>query len=149
MPDDPDPILTLGLQMVRETRPGYSGPSRWEEIRRAVEEGLPVEAVKELQLQLKRLGVSRPSEYVEAIVSRATRSRRTRLKPEEGERLLRVARVVARAIEVWGDEESAASFLTSPHPLLADASPIDRARSEIGARQVEQILIKLDLGLPV
>lgn len=149
MPDDPDQILTLGLQMVRETRPGYAGPSRWEEIRRAVEEGLPVEAVKELQLELKRLGVNRPSEYVEAIVSRATRSRRTRLKPEEGERLLRVARVVARAIEVWGDEESAASFLTSPHPLLAGASPMDRARSEIGARQVEQILIKLDLGLPV
>lgn len=149
MPDDPDQIMTLGLQLVRETQPGYSGPSRWEEVRRAVEEGLPMEAVRELQLELKRLGVSRPSEYVEAIVSRATRRRRDRLKPEEGERLLRVARVIARAVEVWGDEEAAAAFLTAPHPLLSGASPIDRARSEIGARQVEQILINLDLGLPV
>ncbi len=105
--------------------------------------------MKELQAELKRFGVSRPSEYVDSIVSRATRQRRDRLKPEEGEQLVRVASLLAMAVHVWGDEAAAAEFLTSPHPMLGGAVPIDRALSEIGARQVESILLALDLGLPV
>ena len=135
--------------MVREVRPGYAGTSSWEQVRRAVEDGLPVSAVGDLQAELKRLGVSRPSEYVDAIVSRATRQRRDRLNPEEGEVLVRVAALLALAADVWGDEADAAAFLTSPHPALDGNIPIDRARSEIGARQVQSILLALDLGLPV
>jgi putative toxin-antitoxin system antitoxin component (TIGR02293 family) len=142
-------LLAMGAHMVREVQPGYAGPARWEEIRKAVEAGLPVQAVKGLQAELKRIGVGRPSEYVESIVSRASRQRRARLKPEEGETLVRVASVIARALEVWGDEQDAAAFLTSPHALLGGATPIDRARSDIGARQVEGILLRLDLGMPV
>ncbi len=144
------PSLTeLGAFIVKEARPGYAGPSRWEQVRKAVEDGLPVEAVKELQAELKRFGVSRPSEYVDSIVSRATRQRRDRLKPEEGEQLVRVASLLALAVDVWGDEDAAAAFLISPHPMLDGGVPIDRALSEIGARQVEGILLALDLGLPV
>jgi putative toxin-antitoxin system antitoxin component (TIGR02293 family) len=141
--------MAMGASLVRELQPRYEGFSEWEEIRRAVEEGLPVEAVKELQAELKRIGVSRPSEYVEAIVSRATRQRRDRLRPEEGERLLRVATIIALALDVWGDEADAGAFLTSPHAMLGGAKPIERALSEMGARQVEQILYGMDLGLPV
>ncbi len=141
--------MDLGARLVREFQPAYAGFSEWEEVRRAVEEGLPVETVAELQAALKALGVSRPSEYVEAIVSRATRQRRRRLKPEEGERLLRIAAVIALALEVWRDEKNAGAFLTHPHPLLGGAKPIERAMSEIGARQVEEILWGLEYGLPV
>lgn len=142
-------LMAMGAQLVRELQPRYAGVSTWEEIRRAVEAGLPVESVRELQSELKRLGVSRPSEYVEAIVSRATRQRRERLKPEEGERLLRVAKVIALALDVWENEADAGAFLTSPHAMLGGAKPVDRATSEIGARQVEHILYSMDLGLPV
>ena len=62
---------------------------------------------------------------------------------------MRVASVLATAEDVWGDEASAADFLTSPHPMLGGAVPIDLALSEIGARQVEHILLAMDLGLPV
>ncbi len=142
-------ITELGALVVKEARPGYAGPSRLEKVRKAVEEGLPVEAVKELQAELKRLGVRRPSEYVDSIIPRATLQRRDRLKPEEGEQLVRVAAVLATAQDVWDDEEDAAEFLTSPHPMLGGGVPIDLALSEIGARQVEHILLSLDLGLPV
>ncbi len=142
-------IAELGDLVVREARPGYAGASRLESVRQAVEEGLPVEAVKDLQAELKRFGVRRPSEYVDSIVSRATLQRRDRLKPAEGEKLVRVAALLATAADVWGDEEDAGAFLTSPHPMLGGAVPIDLARSEIGARQVEHILLAMDLGLPV
>ena len=146
--DSPPTLTTLGALVVKEARPGYAGPSRWEKVRKAVDDGLPVEAVKELQAELKRLGVPRPSEYVDSIVSRATRQRRNRLKPGEGEQLVRVASLLALAVDVWGDEGEASAFLTSPHAMLGGGVPIDRALSEMGARQVESILIGLDLGLP-
>ena len=142
-------LAELGALVVKETRPGYAGPGRLERVRKAVEEGLPVEAVRELQAELKRFGVRRPSEYVDAIVSRATLQRRHRLKPAEGEQLVRVASLLATAADVWGDDEDAAEFITSPHPMLGGAVPIDLALSEIGARQVEHILLAMDLGLPV
>ncbi len=142
-------VAELGALVVKESRPGYAGPSRLESVRQAVEEGLPVEAVRELQSELKRFGVRRPSEYVDSIVSRATLQRRDRLKPAEGEQLVRVASVLAAAADVWGDDEDAAEFLTSPHPMLGGGVPIDRALSEIGARQVEHMLLAMDLGLPV
>ena len=149
-PDDSTcaPLTELGALIVREVRPGYAGASRWEQVRRAVEDGLPVAAVKELQAELKRFGVHRPSEYVDSIVSRATRQRRDRLKPEEGEVLVRIASLLALAVDVWGDEADGAAFLTSPHPMLGGEVPIERALSEIGARQVQSILMALDLGLP-
>ena len=142
-------ITKLGALVMKEARPGYAGPSRLEKVRKAVEDGLPVDVVKELQAELKRLGVRRPSEYVDSIIPRATLQRRDRLKPEEGEQLVRVAAVLATAEDVWGDEEDAAEFLTSPHPMLGGAVPIDLALSEIGARQVEYLLLAMDLGLPV
>ncbi len=142
-------LAELGALTVREARPGYAGPSRLERVRKAVEEGLPVEAVKELQAELKRFGVRRPSEYVDSIVSRATLQRRDRLKPAEGEQLVRVASVLATAMDVWGDERDAGEFLTSPHPVLGGEAPIDLALSEFGARQVQHILLAMDLGLPV
>ncbi len=141
-------LAELGALVVKEARPGYAAPSRLERVRKAVEDGLPVEAVKELQAELKRFGVRRPSEYVDRIVARATLQRRDRLKPAEGERLVRVAAVLATAADVWGDDEDAAEFLTLPHPMLGGGVPIDLALSEIGARQVEHILLAMDLGLP-
>ncbi len=142
-------LTELGALVVRESRPAYASPSQLERVRKAVEAGLPVEAVKELQVELKRLGVRRPSEYVDSIVARATLQRRDRLKPAEGEQLVRVASVLATAVDVWGGEQDAGVFLTSPHPMLGGAVPIDLALSEIGARQVEHLLLAMDLGLPV
>ncbi|HIF06306.1 MAG TPA: DUF2384 domain-containing protein [Gemmatimonadetes bacterium] len=142
-------IPALRALVVKEARLGYASPSRLERVRRAVEQGLPVEAVRELQVELKRFGVRRPSTYVDAIVSRATLQRRDRLRPAEGEQLVRVASVLALAEDVWGTDEDAGEFLTSPHPMLGGGVPIDLALSEIGARQVEHILFALDLGLPV
>jgi putative toxin-antitoxin system antitoxin component (TIGR02293 family) len=69
--------------------------------------------------------------------------------PPQGEGLVRIAELLARGREVWEHEEDAWEFLHSPHPLLDGERPIDRARSEQGARQVAELLWKLDLGLPV
>ncbi len=59
-----------------------------------------------------------------------------------------IAGVLVRALVVWDDGGDAADFLLTPHPLLGGDTPLDQARSEVGARMVEDILTKLDFGLP-
>lgn len=139
----------LPARLVREARPVYGDPASLEELRHVAESGLPVEAVKALQAELKRFGVRRASEFVNRIVPRATRKRRMRLKREEGEAILRVAATMALAVYVWGEEEGAAEFLTHPHPLLGGAVPIELALSEVGVRQVEDMLWGIHYGLPI
>jgi putative toxin-antitoxin system antitoxin component (TIGR02293 family) len=75
--------------------------------------------------------------------------RRRRLSPEDSERLERLARLAALAEEVWEDPTLASEFLTSPQPQLGGERPVDLSRSDLGARQVEQLLMKLAYALPV
>lgn len=143
-------LAGLATRMVREASPAYGGAlSGLDRVRKSVEDGLPAEAVRELQVQLKGLGVRRASEFVNRIIPRATLRRRKRLTREEGEAVLRVAAVIALAIDVWGVERGAAKFLTTPHMLLGHEVPIELALSELGARQVEYMIHALDHGLPV
>lgn len=145
----PADLARLPATLVREARPVYADPGRLEELRLVAEDGLPVHSVRVLQAELKRFGVRRPSEFVNRIVPRATRRRRERLTREEGEAVLRVASLMALAVYVWGEEEGAAEFLTTPHMLLGHRVPIDLALSEVGVRHVEDILWGLHYGLPV
>ena len=95
---------------------------------------------------------SSPREAVrlrDRLVAPATRKRRSqRLKPAESERVERLARVMALAEEVWESREDARQFLTTPHALLDGARPLDLARSELGARRVEELLWRLEYSLP-
>jgi putative toxin-antitoxin system antitoxin component (TIGR02293 family) len=145
----PPDLARLPATLVHEARPVYGDPGRLEQLRLVADDGLPVDSVKVLQSELKRFGVRRASEFVNRIVPRATRMRRERLTREEGEAVLRVAALMALAVYVWGEEEGAAEFLTTPHMLLGHRVPIDLALSEVGVRHVEDILWGLHYGLPV
>ncbi len=84
------------------------------------------------------------------IVAKSTLARRLkaneRLTPAEGEKVARLARIWAMAKEVWGSEADARRFLETPHPLLEGRPPREVAESEIGAREVENILGRLRFG---
>jgi len=83
------------------------------------------------------------------IVPEATfKCRRDRLSAAESERTERMARVVANAEYVWDNREDARRFLPTAHPGLGGKTPIDAAMTELGARQVEEILGKIFHGLP-
>jgi putative toxin-antitoxin system antitoxin component (TIGR02293 family) len=111
--------------------------------------GLPKSALEHCVEYLEHHGLSK-REILTSIIPSATYSRReTNLTPDESERVERLARVVATALFVLDDREDARRFLTSPHPLLKDKSPVEVARTELGARQVEELLWKIFYGLPV
>lgn len=65
------------------------------------------------------------------------------LKPQEGERVERVARVIATAEQVWGNPDDARTFLSTGHAMLGGKRPIEVALTELGARRVESLLWSL------
>lgn len=118
------------------------------ELSDAVAQGLPK---KVLQATLKHVTTDREvaKKISGQLISPATfKRRRTALTPQESERVERLARVFATANEVWDDEEDTRQFLFTPHPMINHHRPIDAAMTELGARQVEEILWNLQYGLP-
>jgi len=120
-----------------------------EDLRRAVEEGLPAGALERTVQHLAGEGPE-ATNLKYRIVARTTLQRRgDRLSVEESQRLERLARMTALAEDVWDDVSLAHEFLTSAQPQLGGERPVDLARSDLGTRQVEEILFKLEYSLPV
>lgn len=83
-------------------------------------------------------------------ISPSTLSRRRargRFDPLESERLVRLAQLVARAVEVMEGVEDARTWLTSPARALGGKAPLDYASVEPGAREVERLLVRLEHGV--
>lgn len=120
-----------------------------DDLRRAVERGLPVRALERTVRRVAGEGVEAKA-LKHSIVPKATlQRRRGRLSMPESERLERLARIAALAEQVWEDEAHAREFLISVQPQLGSERPVDLARTDLGARQVEELLYKLEYSLPV
>jgi putative toxin-antitoxin system antitoxin component (TIGR02293 family) len=83
------------------------------------------------------------------LVPRATYQRRRKLSPSHSATIERIARVTALANWVWEDEAHSQRFLWTPHPELGGRRPIEAALTELGAREVEEVLQRGLHGLPV
>ena len=85
---------------------------------------------------------------MQRVVPPATFHRRGEdLKPQEGERVERLARVIATAEYVWDSAEDAKAFLATEHAMLQGERPIEVALTELGARRVENLLWSLFYGV--
>lgn len=72
-----------------------------------------------------------------------------RFHPHESDRLVRAGRVIAGALSLFeGSAEEASRWLTSPQGALSGASPVEYARTEVGAREVERLIGRLEHGIP-
>jgi putative toxin-antitoxin system antitoxin component (TIGR02293 family) len=77
----------------------------------------------------------------------ARRKRERILRADESDRLLRLGRIAAMAEEVLGAREKAAAWLNHPNEALGGLRPLDRLDTDMGARQVEQILGRIAHGV--
>lgn len=118
------------------------------DLSEAVARGLPKATLK---VTIKRITVDREvaRRISERLIPPATYKRRqSLLSPQESERVERLARVYATALDIWDDEDEARLFLLTPHRMLNQQRPVDVAFTELGARQVEEILGNIKYGLP-
>lgn len=65
---------------------------------------------------------------------------------DETERLVRLTRIESIAATVFEDDANAGAWLRQPLAILAGETPLEVARTEPGARVIEQILAKIGWG---
>ena len=73
--------------------------------------------------------------------------RKELLTTPESERVLRLARVLARAAEVLEGADKAKAWLVEPNVALGDRSPVELLRTDIGTELVLNELVKIDYGM--
>jgi putative toxin-antitoxin system antitoxin component (TIGR02293 family) len=112
-----------------------------------IQRGLPVGELDQLRT---RLGLTIEGLTSVLGISPATFHRRKaegRLAEDESDRVLRFARILALARDAMGDEERAREWLTTPQLGLGGATPLEYARTEVGAREVENLLGRIEHGV--
>jgi putative toxin-antitoxin system antitoxin component (TIGR02293 family) len=85
-----------------------------------------------------------------AIPQRTLTRRQTegRLHADESDRVLRASRVFEMAVELFeGDTATATQWLQSPQPGLGGEVPIEFASTDVGAREVENLITRLEYGV--
>jgi putative toxin-antitoxin system antitoxin component (TIGR02293 family) len=117
------------------------------ELRARIKRGLPYRALESVR---KRLGLSVPETATVLHMPLRTLARRKqgrKLDAHESDRLYRLARVAAHAFAVFGTEDKAATWLRRPNRSLHGETPIHLLDTDVGARQVEEILGRLEHGI--
>lgn len=113
-------------------------------------EGLSYEAFDRLRAVLD-LPAARVGEILQ--IPPRTLARRKdakRLEPEESDRLLRLSRLIGLALQLFeGDLEDTRTWLTTSHGALAEQTPLEFATTEVGAREVENLIGRLEHGVPL
>jgi len=109
--------------------------------------GLPLSALEGLR---RKLDLPEESFAKKLGISRATLHRRKtagKLAALESDRLVRFARLTERATEVLGSLEEARKWLKTPQRGLGGERPLDYAQTEVGAREVENLLGRIEYGV--
>lgn len=76
------------------------------------------------------------------------RKREGRFLPDESDRLLRASRLLGDALQLFeGDHQAATAWLTEAQAGLGGAIPLEVASSEVGAREVERLIHRLEHGV--
>lgn len=119
-------------------------PSKLIEV---VQLGLPVQELVDLQVCL-----ALPMEKLalKLGISRATLQRRKvtgKLDPAQSDRVVRFARLMGKAVHVMESEDHARQWMRSPQVGLGGAVPLDYAETEVGAREVEDLLGRIEYGV--
>ncbi len=114
---------------------------------RVVQEGLDFAELESLREQLE-LPLDRLAGQLG--LARATLHRRKasgRLTSDESDKVLRFARLLGQAVQLFGGIEDARRWLKAPQRGLGGAVPLDYAQTETGAREVENLLGRIDYGV--
>src|SRR5436189_2777310 len=117
------------------------------ELIQRIQKGLRFSELKTLQDTLDL-----PFEKLAAklCISRSTLQRRKaagRLSPDESDKVIRFSRLLQQATDLFGDIEKARAWLKHPQVGLGSAVPLDYARTETGAREVENLLVQMKYGV--
>ncbi|HKL77660.1 MAG TPA: antitoxin Xre/MbcA/ParS toxin-binding domain-containing protein [Gammaproteobacteria bacterium] len=135
----------LGGQELFPQPPG--GPLQWDELIR--ENRVPWAAVDHFKATL-----AASNQVMAEILGVGSRTLSGRHDPDEtlkaavADRLYRAAQVFAQAEAVFGSREAAREWLTTPQRGLGNAVPLSLLATHAGLNQVQDLLGRIEYGLP-
>ena len=139
-------LIAEGQATTYATSAGWRFQNRSEMIA-AIKEGLPVATFDALK---NAMGISEQALASVTKIAGHTLTRRKqegRLHIDESERLLRIGLLYDRAVEVLGGQKVARQWFVTPLTALGNISPLDYADTEPGAREVEDLLGRIEYGV--
>ena len=113
----------------------------------AVREGLPFDVFVNLQHVLDIPAAPLADLLGMPLRTLNRRKHEGQFKPEESDRLLRVARVLSRTFKVFEDRAAAILWLKTPEVAFDDVTPLSLLDTEIGAQEVLRLLGQLAYGV--
>jgi len=119
-------------------------PLGFSELLAAVEDGFSYGAFEEL-IQQTGLSRERAADFADlSLEALSRRERGVRFTRDESDRLLRAARIFSLTLDVFhGDRAVTSAWLLSEQPALSGRVPLDLARTDFGAREVEIVISRL------
>lgn len=144
-----NPSVVVHTRSIYETFLMANQPPGLEDLIRCSErvtEGIPLAELLDVMYALnlgsaeawKRAGFSRSS-----IHRRATKA----LKADEGDRLVRLAKIGRLAIQTLGDPDKAGRWLLLPNRALNGQAPLAMIATSPGAEAVESVLGRISYGV--
>ena len=137
--------------VVRVLGGGREGSPRglgFEALRDGVRRGLPYAALEALAARFHLAPAELGALLRLPARTMARRKKARRLSPDESDRLLRLGRIGALAEDVLGSPEKAAAWLHRPNRALGGEAPLGQLDTDLGARQVEDVLLRIAHGVP-
>jgi putative toxin-antitoxin system antitoxin component (TIGR02293 family) len=117
------------------------------QLTETIREGLPYASLEAL---LAKLGIPRNGAAAALHLPERTLARRRkekRLRPDESDRVLRLARLFSLASTVLETEENASIWFSQPNRSMGGKTPLAIIDTEIGAREVEDALWRIAHGI--
>src|SRR5262245_23086249 len=112
-----------------------------------IRSGLPFEALEAITSRFS-LGATELIRILRLPQRTLARRKKTRiLTADESDRLMRVARIAALAEETLGNSAKAGRWLHEPNPALGSIPPIAWLDTDLGAKEVEELLIRIGHGV--
>jgi putative toxin-antitoxin system antitoxin component (TIGR02293 family) len=130
-----------------EKKTGMAKAMHPTDLIRQIQKGLRFSELETLQ---NSIGLPFDQLAAKLCISRSTLQRRKaagRLSPDESDRVVRYSRLLKHATRAFGDIDRARAWLKHTQFGLGGAVPLDYASTEAGAREVENLLGRIEYSV--
>lgn len=119
-----------------------------DDLREVLREGLPFRALESLAkaMEVRTAALTKIIRLAPRTLARRKESE-SNFNSIESDRIYRVARIMSLSIEVLGTKEKAKEWLSTPNRALGGEKPLSLLDTDIGAKQVEEVLGRIAHGV--
>jgi putative toxin-antitoxin system antitoxin component (TIGR02293 family) len=117
-----------------------------QDMNKEIRAGFPYTAVEHFRVAAGLSWAELAGSLGLSVRSLQRRKHQGRLEGYESDRIYRLARIVALSADYLGSSERGIDWLKQPNIVLGGIRPLDAIETELGARQVENVLGRIGYG---